>query len=91
MFVTQEEIFPKLHRSGSHLKRELKKSRKKKWWRGQRLGSKFKEFDIYGEQIGLTYKGETTFKTTAGATVSLIVTLVMLAFTVYRFLILVNK
>jgi hypothetical protein len=30
------------------LKRELKK-RKKKWWRGEKLRSKFKEVDLYGE------------------------------------------
>ncbi|TNV83940.1 hypothetical protein FGO68_gene12437 [Halteria grandinella] len=86
-----EEIFPKLPRSGSVLKRELKKSRKKKWWRGQRLKSKFKEFDIYGEQIGLTYKGESSFKTTPGAIVSCIVQLLMIAFTIYRLIIFVNK
>jgi hypothetical protein len=73
------------------LKRELKKSRKKKWWRGQRLNSKFKELDIYGEQIGLTYKGESSFKTTPGAIASLIVILCMFAFSIYKFMTLVNK
>lgn len=85
------DIFPVLPRSGSRLKKDLKASRKKKWWRGQRLNSKFKEFDIYGEQIGLTYKGESTFKTTAGAVVSSIVLIVMLAFSLDKLFIFVNK
>ena len=88
---SHREVFPSLPRSGSRLKKELKASRKKKWWRGQRLNSKFKEFDIYGEQIGLTYKGESTFKTTAGAVVSSAVLLVMLAFFVNQAYIFVKK
>jgi hypothetical protein len=51
------DLFPPRHKSGSRLKKEIKKSRKKKWWRGQRIKSKFKEIDMYGEQIALTYKG----------------------------------
>jgi len=88
---SHRDVFPVLPRSGSRLKKELKASRKKKWWRGQRLNSKFKEFDIYGEQIGLTYKGESTFKTTSGAVVSMVVLLVMLAFFVNQGYIFVNK
>jgi hypothetical protein len=56
--VEPRDIFPPRHKSGSKLKRDIKKNRKKKWWRGQRLKSKFKEVDMYGEQIALTYKGE---------------------------------
>ena len=78
-------------RSGSRLKKELKKLRKKRWWRGQRLNSKFKELDIYGEQIGLTYRGENSFKTTPGAITSLLVLSTMVAFSIYKFGIFVNK
>ena len=42
------DIFPTRQKSGSLLKKELKK-RKKKWWRGQKVGSKFKEIDLYVE------------------------------------------
>ena len=42
------DIFPPRQKSGSLLKKELKK-RKKKWWRGEKVGSKFKEIDLYGE------------------------------------------
>jgi hypothetical protein len=69
----------------------LKKLRKKKWWRGQRLNSKFKELDIYGEQIGLTYKGDSSFKTSPGAVISLIVLLAMVAFSSYKFSVFVNR
>ena len=88
---TEDECFPKRIRSGSRLKRDLKKQKKKKWWRGQRLNSKFKEFDIYGEQIGLTYKGDSSFKTTPGAITSLLVLLCMVAFSIYRFSVFINK
>jgi len=52
------DLFPERHKSGSKLKKDIKKQRKKKWWRGQRVKSKFKELDMYGEQVSLTYKGE---------------------------------
>ena len=55
------------------------------------MNSKFKELDIYGEQIGLTYKGESSFKTTPGAVISLLVLMTMMAFTIYKFGIFVNK
>jgi hypothetical protein len=88
---SEDHCFPKNLRSGSNLKRELKKQRKKKWWRGQRLNSKFKELDIYGEQIGLTYKGDSSFKTSPGAIISLIVLLAMVAFSSYKFSVFVNR
>jgi hypothetical protein len=89
--VTLESIFPPITRSKSKLKRQIKNMREKKWWRGERLKSKFKEFDLYGEQIGLTYKGQRTFKTTPGAIVSLSVISVLFAFTVYRLITFLNK
>jgi hypothetical protein len=55
------------------------------------LNSKFKELDIYGEQIGLTYKGESSFKTTPGALTSVLVLMCMLAFFIYKFGVFVNK
>ncbi len=69
----------------------MKKARKKKWWRGQRVKSKFKELDMYGESVALTYKGESSFKTVPGAVTTLIVLITMLAFATYRIIIFVNK
>lgn len=46
--INKFDIFPPRHKSGSLLKKELKK-RKKRWWRGEKIGSKFKEIDLYGE------------------------------------------
>jgi hypothetical protein len=46
--IKKFDIFPPLHKSGSLLKKQLKK-RNKRWWRGEKIGSKFKEIDLYGE------------------------------------------
>ncbi len=73
------------------MKKDMKKSRKKKWWRGERLKSKFKELDIYGESVTLTYKGESSFKTVPGAIATVLVLLTVLAFSTYRTLIFVTK
>lgn len=55
------------------------------------MNSKFKELDIYGEQIGLTYRGESSFKTTPGAITSLLVLMAMFAFSIYKFGVFINK
>ena len=70
--------------------KDLKK-RKKRWWRGEKVGSKFKEMDLYGEQVSLTYKGDQSYKTIPGAIVSLIVLLTIFAFGTYRFLVFVSR
>lgn len=85
------DLFPQRHKSGSKLKKDLKSARKKKWWRGQRLNSKFKELDLYGEQISLTYKGENQYKTLPGAMASFLVLMTLLAFATYRMIILVTR
>ena len=46
---------------------------------------------MYGEQISLTYKGESQFKTLPGAIASLVVMLTLLAFATYRMIILVTR
>ena len=46
---------------------------------------------MYGEQISLTYKGESQFKTLPGAMTSLAVMLTLLAFATYRMIILVTR
>ena len=73
------------------MKKDIKKAKKKKWWKGQRLKSKFKELDLYGEQVALTYKGEGSFKTVPGAVTTLLVLITMLAFTTYRMIVFVTK
>jgi hypothetical protein len=47
--------------------------------------------DIFGEKINLTYKGRGTFTTLPGALGSLFIILTILAFTVYRFYVMVNR
>ena len=46
---------------------------------------------MYGEQISLTYKGESQFKTLPGAMASLVVIVTLLAFATYRTIILVTR
>ena len=48
------------------------------------LVEKFKSYDIYGEPIALTYKGEGAYKTNIGAAVSIIVLLVLAAYAAMR-------
>ena len=48
------------------------------------MKSKFKELDMYGEQMALTYKGEATFKTTPGAIVSLLIMIAMAGFSIFK-------
>lgn len=45
---------------------------------------KFKWFDHYGEKVELTYKGESTFKTKAGAFVSIIIYLILMIYLGYK-------
>ena len=83
-------IFPPRVKSNSQIKRDMKK-RKKRWWKGEKVASKFKEIDLYGEQVSLTYKGEQSYKTLPGAIVSIFVFLIMLAFSSYRILVFVTR
>ncbi|CDW84258.1 UNKNOWN [Stylonychia lemnae] len=55
-----------------------------------RAGKSFKKMDVYGEKIQLTYQGRETFNTTPGASVSIIVIAVILAYAIYRAFILVT-
>jgi len=57
----------------------------------KKVGRKFKNLDIYGHQISLTYKGSDTFKTKLGALISVIVRTMLLAFASYKFNVLANK
>lgn len=57
----------------------------------QKFGSKMKSFDIYGEQVKLTYKGDDTFKTTIGSVVSSCLLFLLTAWTLYRTFILFTK
>ena len=51
----------------------------------------FKSVDIYGHSISLTYKGNDTFKTKLGALMSIIVGFMLFAFSLYKFIVLVNS
>lgn len=47
--------------------------------------------DVFGEKVTLTYKGESSFKTYPGATISLLVIGIMLVYSVYRTYVMLHK
>jgi large-conductance mechanosensitive channel len=51
----------------------------------------FRKFDIFGERVQFTFKGEDTFKTTYGAMVTTVIGLILLAFSIFRIYIMANK
>jgi hypothetical protein len=51
----------------------------------------YKSFDLFGQEIKLTWNGEEQYKTTLGATVSIAIIVIMLAYTITRFGELVNR
>ena len=55
------------------------------------MSSKLKGFDIYGEQINLTYKGEDSFKTMPGALVSILIITLLTAYSGYRIFVLLTR
>lgn len=50
---------------------------------GERCKANFRRLDQFGQQINLTWKGEQKFKTTQGATVSLMLLIVMVVYASY--------
>eukprot|EP00347_Sterkiella_histriomuscorum_P023757 403333491 len=55
------------------------------------VSSKFKLIDIYGQQINLTYKGDDSFKTMPGAFASVLIIFMILAFSVFRSIVLFTR
>ena len=53
---------------------------------GYKAREKFKSFDIFGQKPRLTWRGEETYKTLWGATVSTVITLLLTAYFIYRLL-----
>lgn len=51
----------------------------------------FRSIDLYGQKINLSYRGDDNFKTTPGAFATLCVLSVLLAYVVYRSIILFNR
>jgi hypothetical protein len=51
----------------------------------------FKSFDLFGQQISLTWNGEDQYKTTIGATLSTAIWVVMVAYTIMRFTDMVSR
>ena len=48
-------------------------------------------FDSYGQQISLTYKGDNSFKTLPGAFITILITIVVGFYGIYRCYVLFNR
>eukprot|EP00347_Sterkiella_histriomuscorum_P013287 403365294 len=57
----------------------------------KRIQKKFKMLDLYGKSVQLTYKGQETYKSVVGASVSFVILSVLLGFFIYKVIILQTK
>lgn len=57
----------------------------------RKIGNTFKEIDIYGQAINISYRGEEKYKTMPGALMSVWVIAILMAYTVYKCYILFNR
>ncbi|CDW85794.1 UNKNOWN [Stylonychia lemnae] len=57
----------------------------------KQMKDKFKSLDYFGQTVTFTYDGADQFKTTFGASVSLVLILILMLFGVYKFVYLVNR
>ena len=81
-----DKIFPKLKRNRkAPYKVPVTKQVRRKCSEG------LLSLDIFGEHINLTYKGRDKFTTLPGALGSLLILITILAFTVFRFYVMVNR
>lgn len=55
------------------------------------MKEKFRSLDIFGEDISLSYKGSSKFKTTPGAVASVIIISVLTGYALFRLFILGNR
>eukprot|EP00347_Sterkiella_histriomuscorum_P021629 403333316 len=59
--------------------------------KGRKFCNYFKQIDLYGKQVTLTYKGDDQFKTRIGASISFILLTSLIAFALYKGVILIQK
>ena len=57
----------------------------------RRLCSSFKQIDLYGKNISLSFEGEEKFKTYIGAVTSFFIGTTMIIYFVYLFIVLISK
>ena len=56
-----------------------------------RASSLLKRLDLFGRNILLTYQGDDKFKTNFGAVLSMLLIMLMVSFTLFKFAIMVNR
>ena len=55
------------------------------------LKEKFKSVDLFGQSINLTWNGEDEYKTMFGASISWVLRIVITAYLIYKFIVLVTR
>ena len=55
------------------------------------MKERFKSVDLFGQQVGLTWQGDDQYKTSVGASLSWLIMLVMIAYTIFRLYFMVNR
>jgi len=55
------------------------------------MKEKFKSVDLFGQSVNLTWNGEDEYKTMFGASISWVLRIVITAYLVYKFIVLVTR
>jgi hypothetical protein len=55
------------------------------------MKEQYKSIDLFGQSVSFTWQGEDQYKTTLGASISWIIMIIMLAYTIFRLHFLVNR
>ena len=57
----------------------------------RQMKDQFKSVDLFGQSVNLTWQGEDQYKTSLGASISWVIVIIMLAYTIFRLHYMVNR
>ena len=84
MLINLIAVMEELENKRSRLSIAMKRDKKKRMTTKKKIWKKCRDFDIYGEAVQFTFKGEEAYKTTWGATVSLLVKILLLTYSLIK-------
>ena len=64
---------------------------RQKWKSHQQAKDKCLTFDLYGKPVSLTFQGSDKYRTRIGAVITVIVSIMLISFGVFRFLSMANE
>ena len=82
-------IFPKIKKNSNIFKQRKALGSKVKF--KTKCKETLSNFDMFGENVKLTYKGKETFTTSFGSLLSLIILIMLLSFSGYKLFILISR